>query len=99
MIVTAARGTLFLDEIGDLHPESQVKLLRLLQEREYHPLGSDHPVSTDARFIFATNRNLEEAVSAGRFRKDLYYRLRSHRIRIPPLASGGKIFPFSSITS
>ena len=85
MIVTAARGTLFLDEIGDLHPESQVKLLRLLQEREYHPLGSDHPVGTDARFIFATNRNLEEAVSAGRFRKDLYYRLRSHRIRIPPL--------------
>lgn len=85
MIARAAGGTLFLDEIGDLHPESQVKLLRLLQEREFLPLGSDKPVATDARFIFATNRDLESAASAERFRKDLYYRLRSHRIRIPPL--------------
>jgi DNA-binding NtrC family response regulator len=85
MVAAAARGTLFLDEIGDLHPESQVKLLRLLQEREYRPLGADQPVATDARFIFATNRDLDAEASAGRFRKDLYYRLRSHRILVPPL--------------
>jgi DNA-binding NtrC family response regulator len=85
MVAAAAHGTLFLDEIGDLHPATQVKLLRLLQEREYRPLGSDRPVATDARFIFATNRDLDAEASAGRFRKDLYYRLRSHRIRIPPL--------------
>jgi DNA-binding NtrC family response regulator len=72
MVAKAEGGTLFLDEIGDLAPESQIKLLRLLQEREYHPLGSDRPRTTTARFIF-------------RFRKDLLYRLRSHRIHIPPL--------------
>jgi DNA-binding NtrC family response regulator len=85
MVVAAAHGTLFLDEIGDLHPESQVKLLRLLQEREYRPLGADQPVATDARFIFATNHDLDAEASVGRFRKDLYYRLRSHRIVLPPL--------------
>jgi len=85
MIAAAARGTLFLDEIGDLHPESQVKLLRLLQEHEYRPLGADRPVAPAARFLFATNHDLDAEASAGRFRKDLYYRLRSHRILIPPL--------------
>jgi DNA-binding NtrC family response regulator len=85
MIAKAAQGTLFLDEIGDLSMESQIRLLRLLQEREYYPLGSDIPRTTDARFIFATNHDLESASLSGRFRKDLFYRLRSHQISIPPL--------------
>ncbi len=85
MIRRASRGTLFLDEIGDLGMESQIKLLRLLQEREYHPLGEDAPRTTDARFVFATNHDLDRTASEGRFRKDLYYRLRSHRIHLPPL--------------
>jgi DNA-binding NtrC family response regulator len=85
MIRRAARGTLFLDEIGDLGMESQIKLLRLLQEREYTPLGEDAPRASDARLVFATNRDLEKASVDGRFRKDLYYRLRSHRIHLPAL--------------
>jgi DNA-binding NtrC family response regulator len=85
MIETAADGTLFLDEIGDLSIPSQVKLLRLLQEGTYFPLGSDTPKKTNTRFVFATNIHLEEAIAAGKFRKDLYYRLRSHRVRVPPL--------------
>jgi DNA-binding NtrC family response regulator len=85
MIRRAARGTLFLDEIGDLGMESQIKLLRLLQEREYHTLGEDAARTSDARLVFATNRDLEKLAGEGRFRKDLYYRLRSHRINLPPL--------------
>ena len=85
MIGRASRGTLFLDEIGDLAIESQIKLLRLLQEKEYYPLGADIALSTDTRFIFATNHELEEALEKGSFRKDLYYRLRSHHIHIPSL--------------
>ncbi len=65
MVAAATRGTLFLDEIGDIHPESQVKLLRLLQEKVYYPLGSDQPVTTDSRFVFATNQALDEAASRG----------------------------------
>lgn len=85
MVAAATRGTLFLDEIGDIHPESQVKLLRLLQEKVYYSLGSDQPVTTDSRFVFATNQALDEAASGGRFRRDLYYRLKAHRIHVPPL--------------
>ncbi len=85
MLLRAREGTAFLDEIGDASAESQMKLLRLLQEREYYRLGDDTPRYTDARFVFATNRNLEEMTAAGTFRADLYYRLVSHRIRIPPL--------------
>jgi len=85
MIESATSGTLFLDEIGDLSIPSQVKLLRLLQDGKYYPLGSDTQKYTNARFIFATNINLEEAITKGDFRKDIYYRLRSHLIRIPPL--------------
>ncbi|MBN2444681.1 MAG: sigma-54-dependent Fis family transcriptional regulator [Spirochaetales bacterium] len=85
MIAKAETGTLFLDEIGDLTPESQVKLLRLIQEREYYPLGSDTAIRTNARFVFATNRDLGHLVDSGLYRKDLYYRLSSHHLRIPPL--------------
>lgn len=85
MIAQAAGGTLFLDEIGDMSPLSQVKLLRLLQEGEYYPLGSDIPVKNSARIIVATNQQLDRLMSAGTFRKDLYYRLCAHHAHIPPL--------------
>jgi DNA-binding NtrC family response regulator len=85
LIESAQGGTLFLDEIGDLAAQSQVRLLRLLQEREYFPLGSDRPKFTDCRIVAATNKNLETMKESGEFRKDLYYRLRTHRVRIPPL--------------
>ncbi len=84
-IEKAASGTLFLDEIGDLSLASQVKLLRLLQEGEYFPLGSDVPKRLQARIVFATNRDLVVMQSEGSFRKDLYYRLHSHHVAIPPL--------------
>jgi len=85
LIEQAAGGTLFLDEIGDLSTSSQVKLLRLLQEGEFFPLGSDVAKRSDARIVVATNQNLEELQSSGKFRKDLYYRLCSHHIQIPTL--------------
>jgi DNA-binding NtrC family response regulator len=85
MVSVAAGGTLFLDEIGDVSPGSQVKLLRLLQEGEYYPLGSDRPQRSCARIVVATNQNLESEMAAGGFRKDLYYRLCAHQVRIPPL--------------
>jgi len=85
MVSKAEAGTLFLDEIGDLNPASQIKLLRLLQEREYYPLGTDRPRPTAARFVFATNLDIAKETAEGRFRKDLLYRLRSHHIHIPPL--------------
>ena len=78
-------GTLFLDEIGDLGIEAQVKLLRLLQEGEYFPLGSDIPKRSDARIVAATNQDLKTLRESGRFRKDLYYRLCSHNVHVPPL--------------
>ena len=85
LVATAAQGTLFLDEIGDLSEVSQIKLLRLLQEHEYYPVGSDLVRKSEARILMATNQDLGELIAAGRFRKDLYYRLFSHRIHIPPL--------------
>ena len=85
LVARAAGGTLFLDEIGDLEAKSQVKLLRLLQEREYYPLGSDVPKRSTCRVIVATNRNLQQMVAAGGFRNDLYFRLCSHNVEIPPL--------------
>lgn len=85
LVETAASGTLFLDEIGDLQVASQLKLLRLLQEREFFPLGADMPRRSDARIIVSTNEDLTILMTTGRFRKDLYYRLRIHHIHIPPL--------------
>ncbi len=85
LIMRAEEGTLFLDEIGDLAAVSQVKLLRLLQEGTYYPLGADRPRQSRARVVVATNRDVVQDVQAGTFRKDLYYRLRAHHIQLPPL--------------
>ena len=85
LIEEAAGGTLFLDEIGDLRLESQVKLLRLLQEWTFHPMGSDRQSRSTARVVVATNRDLGAMMRDGSFRRDLYYRLQFHEIRMPPL--------------
>ncbi len=81
----ADTGTLFLDEIGELSPAVQVKLLRVLQERQFERLGGKQPLTVDIRIIAATNRNLEEMVEAGQFRADLYYRLNVINLELPPL--------------
>jgi transcriptional regulator with PAS, ATPase and Fis domain len=85
LVQAAHGGTLFLDEISELPISMQVKLLRLLQEREFLPVGATHPVKADVRFVAATNRNLRELVDQGKFREDLYYRLNVVPINIPPL--------------
>lgn len=85
LVRRADGGTLFLDEIGDIGTETQVKLLRFLQEGEYYPLGSDKPERSACRLVLATHVDLFDAVKAGRFRADLYYRLMIHAVAIPPL--------------
>ncbi len=81
----AEKGTLFLDEIGDISPAMQIRLLRVLQEKVYEPLGSVEAVPADARMIAATNRKLEDLVREGKFREDLYYRINIVRLVLPPL--------------
>lgn len=89
-------GTLFLDEIGDLPPATQVKLLRVLQERELSRLGGRTAIPIDIRLVAATNVNLEEAVKTGRFREDLYYRLNVAKVELPPLRKRlGDILPLA----
>ncbi|MBI1311452.1 response regulator [bacterium] len=78
-------GTLFLDEIGDMTPLTQAKILRFLQEREFERVGSGEPIKANVRVVAATNRNLEDMVARGAFRADLFYRLNSYTIQLPPL--------------
>ncbi len=85
LVARAEEGTLFLDEIGELPPEGQTKLLRLVQHGEYEPIGSSDTRKTSARFLFATNRDLELDVQAGRFRSDLYFRISTFEVPVPPL--------------
>jgi len=85
LLEEADGGTLFLDEIGDVSPAVQAKLLRVIQERDFIPVGSTRPKKVDVRFLAATNKNLELEVREGRFREDLYYRLNVISIELPPL--------------
>lgn len=87
-------GTVFFDEIGDLPLSTQVKLLRLLQQHEYEPLGSTNTVKADIRVVAATNRNLQELVAAGKFRDDLYFRLAVVRFDLPPLRDRREDIPY-----
>ncbi len=93
LVEQAENGTLFLDEIGDLSPASQVKLLKLLQDGIYYPLGSDRPRESKARIIAATNRNLDSAIQQGRFRRDLLYRINTYHLHLPPLRERGGDIP------
>ena len=87
-------GTIFLDEIGDLKPELQAKLLRVIQEREFERIGENEPIKVDVRIIAATNRDLKKLVEEGKFREDLYYRLAVVPIVLPPLRERKEEIPF-----
>jgi len=93
-LVAANKGTVFFDEIGDLPLSTQVKLLRLLQQREYEPVGGTSVVTADIRVVAATNHNLKELVAQGRFRDDLYFRLAVVKIKLPPLNQRREDIPY-----
>ena len=93
-VSAADKGTLFFDEIGELPLSTQVKLLRLLQQREYEPLGSAKPEPADIRIIAATNKNLKELVAQGKFRDDLYFRLAVVKLDLPPLKNRREDVPY-----
>lgn len=90
----AKGGTIFLDEIGDLSTALQVKLLRVLQEKEYEPLGATKPVKANVRIIAATNKDLAELLLRGTFREDLYYRINVIKIELPPLSQRREDIPY-----
>ena len=93
LLVSAGEGTVFLDEIGEMLPATQVKLLRVLQERKVKPVGSTAEVPFEARLVAATNKRLDEEVRAGRFREDLFYRLNVITIELPPLRERAEDIP------
>jgi len=89
----AEGGTIFLDEIGDISPAMQTRLLRILQERVYEPLGSVNPVETDVRIVVATNRKLRDLVEQGSFRDDLFYRINVIQVELPALCDRREYIP------
>jgi DNA-binding NtrC family response regulator len=93
MFQQADDGTLFLDEIGDLSPDCQAKVLRVIETKSFKPLGTTTEIKTDVRVIAATNRDLEKEVRAGKFRSDLYFRLKVVTIPVPPLRSHAEDVP------
>lgn len=93
LIVKAANGFILLDEIGDLCESSQIRLLRLIQEREFYPVGSDTPRKSETRIVCASNKDLKLLVAQGRFRNDLYYRLNVHHVDLPPLRNRKEDIP------
>ena len=90
----AEGGTLFLDEIGDISPAMQMRLLRVLQEHQYEPLGTVEPITTDVRIVAATHRDLAKLVEQGSFREDLFYRINVIRLKLPPLVERRDDIPF-----
>lgn len=93
LLEQAKGGSLFLDEIGDLSPQTQIKLLRLLENREYYPLGADLPKRSSARLIFATNRDLLKRMEEGNMRRDFFYRISTHSVMLPPLRARKEDLP------
>lgn len=98
LFLEATRGTVFLDEISEMPAGMQVKLLRVLEQRQIRPVGSDREVAVDVRVLAATNRNLAAEVRAGKFREDLYYRLNVMHVRVPPLREHAEDIPFLAET-